>query len=166
MARTGIQYIGKGLAERYRKLARQLPEQVDAALYELAEEAQADFEKTTATWNNPPQFRIVERARSVTVATDDDRYRFVDKGTRPHLIRPKNKPFLAFQAGYRAKTSPRIIASRPGGKSGPTVFTQKPVHHPGTKARKFSVIIFAKYQEKVGPRVRQTLKAGVEAVGL
>lgn len=40
------------------------------------------------------------------------------------------------------------------------------VHHPGTKARRFTAILYTKYQKQTGPRVQKAIKAGVEAVGL
>lgn len=164
--RTGLQFIGTKVAAKFRKLAKELPEVVNAEMAAVANDAKGDFEKTTATWKNRPKFHIVRRPRSWTVTTDDPRYRFVDKGTRPHLIRPKGNKPLAFAAQYQAKTKPRVIASRAGGSSGPTVFTRKPVHHPGTKAREFSATIFAKWQRKTAPRVRKALKNGIQAVGL
>jgi hypothetical protein len=99
------------------------------------------------------------------VTTDDEIYNYVDKGTRAHIIRPRNANVLAFQGGYQAKTMPRVIASRPGGRSGPTVYAME-VHHPGTKAREFSKIIHAKWEKQTANRMRLALKKGLESVGL
>lgn len=166
MAPTGIRFIGTKVAKALRTLAKGLTVLVEDTMQGVAEQAQGDFEKTVKTWDNPPRFVIVRRPRSWTVTTDDERYLFVDKGTRPHLIKPKNNKPLAFAAQYQAKTRPRMIASRPGGPSGPTVFTMRPVHHPGTKARQFSDIIFKKWQKKTAPVMRKALGNGIQAVGL
>lgn len=58
---------------------------------------------------------------------------FVERGTRPHIIAPKNKPFLAW------KTEAWVFGYKAGLKVKPTgwVFTTKPVHHPGTKAYRY-----------------------------
>lgn len=57
---------------------------------------------------------------------------FVELGTRPHVIRPKNKKVLRFapRGGARLSGSPR---------SGGTVVFARRVHHPGTKAKPFMV---------------------------
>jgi len=72
------------------------------------------------------------------VWTDDPRYKWLDEGTKPHIIQPK-KPggILAFPSVFKPKTSPRRLPSQPGGSSGETVFA-KLVHHPGTEPRNYS----------------------------
>jgi hypothetical protein len=58
---------------------------------------------------------------------------FVEYGTRPHIIRPRNGKFLRFPANAR---SARLTGSvRRGGDA---VFARE-VHHPGTKPRPFLV---------------------------
>jgi hypothetical protein len=58
---------------------------------------------------------------------------FVEYGTRPHIIRPRNGKFLRFPANGR---SARLTGSvRRGGDA---VFARE-VHHPGTKPRPFLV---------------------------
>src|SRR3989304_5631888 len=124
-----LTFKGKGVAEKYRKLARQLPGVVNEALYDVAVDMRYDFEKTVATWKDKPSFEIIQMGRGYTVQTDDEKYLWVDQGTRAHAIEAAP---LVFQANYVAKTQPRVIGSRPGGKSGPTVFVMGIVQHPGT----------------------------------
>lgn len=161
-----IKFIGRGLAQKYKDLARQMPSVVEAELYSIAADAQKDFEKTTETWSNKPEFYIDERPRSLAVVTDDEIYHFVDKGTKPHKIPVGDKGFLAFRGGYQAKTTPRVIASRQGGASGGYVYTTKTIDHPGTEAREFSKIIHDKWEAQVVKRMRIALKGGIESVGL
>ena len=55
----------------------------------------------------------------------------VELGTRPHIIRPRNKKALAFApAGRRLSGSPR---------TGSSVVFAKKVNHPGTKAQPYMV---------------------------
>jgi hypothetical protein len=164
MANT-LKFVGTGLAKKYQTMARQMPTLIREAMLDVAGEAKTDFEKTVETWKNKPKFRIDERSRSYTVATDDEVYHFVDKGTKPHPIDPVNASMLAFRGGYQAKTTPRVIASRSGGASGPVIYTSH-VDHPGTKARNFSKLIHEKWQKKVAGYVRERLKQGIEAIGL
>jgi len=61
---------------------------------------------------------------------------YVERGTRPHIIAPKTKPFLAWPTeamvfGY--KTGVGGVKMKPTG----WVFTSKPVHHPGTRAYRY-----------------------------
>lgn len=160
-----IKFRGKGLAKKYRDMARKMPGLKWDTLFDIAEDAKADFEKTVDTWDNKPEFVVEKRPRSLVVKTDDKIYHFVDGGTRAHVIRPVNAPMLAFSGSYQAKTTPRVIASRPGGRSGPVVFAAE-VHHPGTEAREFSKIIHAKWERETVGRMREAFKNGLESVGL
>jgi len=66
-------------------------------------------------------------------------WRFVDRGTRRHVIRAKNPSGrLAFRMGGFAKTQPN--PPRYGGGRAATGALRRPqeVNHPGTKARHFS----------------------------
>lgn len=66
----------------------------------------------------------VERRRTLTlrsiytIGSDVEYADMVHGGTRPHIIRPRNRQYLRFQVGGR------------------TVYA-KVVHHPGTRARPF-----------------------------
>lgn len=160
-----IKFLNKGLGKRYQDLARKVPEIKERVLREVAQSAQSDFEKTVATWDNPPEFEIEERPRSYAVVTDDERYKFVDQGTRPHVIKPTNGNYLAFQGGYQAKTTPRVIGSRSGGPSGAVVFTQV-VNHPGIEAREFTKTIYDKWQDEFPERMQEAINQGMESVGL
>ena len=160
-----LTFKGKGLSKKYQAMAKAMPTLVRDEMMSIARDAQEDFEKTVVTWKNKPAFYIDERPRSYVVETDDEIYGFVDKGTKPHKIEPVNANALAFQGGYQAKTTPRVIASRPGGPSGSVVFAAS-VQHPGTEARGFTKIILTRWQKQVEPRMRAALKGGIEAVGL
>jgi hypothetical protein len=160
-----IRFLNKGLAKKYQNLARRIPSIKDDTMTSIAEDAKKDFEATTETWKNKPVFEIVKQPRSYIVVTKDPVYAYVDKGTKPHRIRPVNANVLAFQGGYQAKTTPRVIASRSGGPSGPVVFSVG-VMHPGTEARQFTKTILDKWQKKVAPTMRIALKGGLESVGL
>lgn len=55
--------------------------------------------------------------------------RYVEYGTPPHIIEPKNREALAFEPGKKARLES-------GGKKGATVFAKK-VNHPGTRPQPF-----------------------------
>lgn len=130
---------------------KKLERNVKSTLLAAAKGAQVDFKVTTQTWDHKPDFAIRQQSEQVIVSTDDEIYGYVSGGTKPHDIAPKNKRRLAFQTQYRAKTSPRQIASSSGGSSGPFVLAKK-VRHPGTKARDFDQVIADKWQKEL-PRI-------------
>lgn len=130
-----------------------------------------DYEKTVRTWEHEVDFKGEVNDKpatiSVSVSTDDPIYGYVDKGTKPHIIRPKktNKSGrLFFQSKYKSKTTPRIINSHKGGSSGDTVVA-KAVHHPGTEAREFTHTIQAKYQPKLKKEMDKAITRAAKKSG-
>lgn len=115
-----------------------------------------DYERTVRTWNEKPEFETVESLKggpTLLVGTDDVVYKYVDEGTKAHIIRAKNAPRLAFPSVYRAKTDPGKLDAHAGGPSGDTVFAVQ-VQHPGTEPRDFTKII----QEKWEPKFREAMQ--------
>lgn len=138
------------------------------ALRKAGTQIKQDFEQTTATWKHKPKFEILISLAgggpTLLVDTNDRVYGYVNRGTKPHPIRPKRAKALAFQSGYQAKTAPGVIGSGPGGPFGDTVFS-KGVRHPGTKARKFDEAIKKKREKWFKGQMEQALKAGVAKSG-
>ncbi len=125
-----------------------------------------DFEETTKTWTNKPEFQMVYAVRpngpEVLVGTDDKIYGYVNEGTKPHPIFPVRAKALRFQSGYAAKTVPGQLYSQAGGPFGATVF-RAGVMHPGTKARKFDDIIQKLWESKFKTRIEQAMREAAEA---
>lgn len=59
---------------------------------------------------------------------------FVELGTKPHVIRPRNRRVLS----WPANASGRRLSGRARSNAGPRVFARK-VNHPGTRAQPFLV---------------------------
>ena len=135
-------------------------QEMHAAALVLMANMTKDFNKTTRTWQHNVDFdgKVQDKLDeiSVQVSTKDEIYGYVDKGTKPHIIKPRRGKLLAFKNRYKAKTTPRVINSHKGGASGKTVYA-KVVHHPGTDAREFSHLIQAKYQ----PRLKKDIEAAI-----
>lgn len=138
------------------------------AMEEAAKGITADFEKTTATWKHQPEFKSavdIGKTVNLVVGTTDEIYGYVDKGTRPHIIRPKKAKALAFPGGkYTPKTKPRFIGSMAGGSSGATVFSQE-IHHPGTKARKFTEELFKRWRNRIYDSVSKAFSRAAKLSG-
>ena len=99
--------------------------------------------------------------RVAYVFTNDEIYKFVDKGTAPHIIMAKHRMRpLVFQTGYKAKTAPGTIGSRAGGPFGPTVRALV-VHHPGTEARRFTETIQKKWEKDITRAMADVVKNAV-----
>jgi hypothetical protein len=114
---------------------------------------QREFEKTVRTWQGErPKFEVLigltgKDATAVIGPTGSDKavskWTFLDEGTKPHAIKPKKKPALAFRSGFQAKTTPNLITSSTGGSFGPFVHLRKgqSVKHPGIKPRNWTKIV-------------------------
>lgn len=125
----------------------------ERAMQEVATGLTKDFEKTTATWEHEVEFEstvTVGKTVNLTVGTDDEIYRYVDKGTRRHFIKPKKAGgVLAFPGGkYRAKSKPRFIGSMAGGSSGATAFS-KGHWVSGIKPRKWTEELFKRWRSRI-----------------
>lgn len=113
-----------------------------------------DFKKTVRTWRRKVGFSKVGPRNvgggvlAVDVFTEDEIYFFVERGTKAHIIRPRNAARLSFRSGYSAKTRPGVVGSRAGGPKGPFV-TARAVLHPGTQARNFAPTIAKRRQRNL-----------------
>lgn len=144
----------KGLAAQFKAA----PDAVQRGMREAAEAAKADFEQTVATWKHQPSFTIQpDGAAGFMVGTDDEIYRYVDEGTKPHVIVVKRARFLRFAPGGQPKTSPGRLTSAPGAAGNGAVF-RKRVNHPGTKARLFTQQLAQRWQRGVQPYIRAALE--------
>ena len=71
-----------------------------------------------------PTFAIVEASANYAA--------YVELGTKPHTIRPKNASVLAWPANSSDRRLSGRARTKGGKRSGPSIFA-KVVHHPGTK---------------------------------
>lgn len=133
-----------------------------------AKAVEKDYKATTATWEHKVEFETVialdKTKAEFLVGTDDPIYNYVDKGTKPHIIRPKKAKVLRFQSGYSSKTKPNVIGSTAGGASGDIVFASV-VNHPGTEARNFSKVINAKHKKTFKNRMHEAMRRAREKSG-
>lgn len=69
---------------------------------------------------------------SYTIVTAAGAAPFLEFGTRPHVIRPRNKKMLS----WPANASGRRLSGRARTNAGPRIFARK-VNHPGTRPQPF-----------------------------
>lgn len=135
------------------------------SLNAVAKGAKIDFQVTSRTWTNKPEFTIEtpDPARRI-VGTSDKVYGFVDKGTRPHIIVPRRggKGRLTWiGTAYKAKTKPGYIGSKNSSNNNTIVYT-KLVQHPGTEARKFTLTIRDKWAKEMKIRMQSAILAATK----
>lgn len=150
---------GKRLLDAARMLA-----EIEKVRKETATDILNDYKKTTATWKHRVQWYSTRRGNDYHIGTKDEIYGFVEGGTRPHEILPKRKGgrLRFFRTGFRPKSRVGYIASYAGATANADLTYSKGVHHPGTKARKFSEKIVEKWRKEWAIRVRAAIKKAVE----
>jgi hypothetical protein len=136
----------QAIKPKYFLRPKQLEEALDKTVEAAAWEAQALFVKTAEKWTKKPLFYVRKLGKGAAeVKTDSKVYRFVDLGTKPHVIVPRVKTILKFAVGGSPKTKVRTLKSY-SGKLGKTIAWAHRVNNPGIKARQFSI--------RVGEEVR------------
>lgn len=135
---------------------------VQSTLNGVAKAVKVDYNVTQRTWKNKAEFTIEKTdAETRVVSTDNVIYGYVEKGTKPHIIRPRGRRALTWiGTAYRAKTKPGVIGSSQGGNNNSIVYT-KLVQHPGTAARNFTVAIQAKWSKEMVIRMEKALADAV-----
>lgn len=109
------------------------------ALTGAAKGAKRDFDVTTQTWKNRPQFTIESSPGKRIVSTTSDIYRYVTRGTRVR--------YAVMSPDFMPKTRPGFIGSNMG--KGGVVSISKLHPMPGIKARRFEQAIAAKWRKEL-----------------
>ena len=130
---------------------------IQAELEKVGKDIVKDFEKTTSTWTDKPEFEMLtdDNPPSVLVATDDKIYGYVSGGTRVRYATMTNP--------FQAKTQPGVIGSRAG--VGGMLFISKKHPRPGIKARKFEQTIQKKWKSNFKKRMEKAMSAGLKKSG-
>jgi len=125
---------------------------INDALDEAAEETAEWMLKPTEFWSYPPAIKIEEGHYSRTITTSDDRYNWIDKGTKARIIRPRRpNGRLMFFTGGTPKTKRGAMKGYAGTHGTEKKFA-KAVRYPGIKARKFSEQT-KKHMDKRWPKI-------------
>lgn len=144
-----------------------LPDFQQIAKTELRREVVAvkrELSLPTKRWKHTVVFydRSASGAQSsgVDVGTENKIYGYVDRGTRPHIIRPKKAKSLAFNSVFRAKTKPDSLNSAVGSSKPPKVYAQE-VRHPGTRARGFTKLVLRRSRLRFAKNVDKAVRLAV-----
>ena len=146
--------------------------EVRRALVRTEQPVLKEFEKVVANWEHKPRFIAKRVGYTIEVRPTGPNakiYRYVDEGTRPHTIRPRNAPALSFVWGgpgsYVPKTKPIGQFGGPGiVRGGERVYAQE-VHHPGTEARDFATIIGLEMAPVLAKAIRDAVSRVFQRTG-
>lgn len=150
-----------------------------------------ELDRVVANWTNKPSFKvrvaynykpagrfyggapfkkgdITLGYRVLGTRKAQEIFNWVNLGTRPHKIRAKNAPRLAFMWGgpgsYKAKTTPggrSLKFGGPGAVVGGTLHRPMEVNHPGTEPRDIDGYIQRKVQTKFKRAIQTAVKRGI-----
>jgi len=136
------------------KLKRVIENVLDAR----AADIKVDFKVTTFTWKNKPDFTISTKPGERLIYTTNLIYKFITRGTRPHIIRARRVRMLRFfRTGFRAKSRVRYIGSNQGARASKDLTYRVFVKHPGFPAREFDKEIAEKWQKQLPKMMQQEL---------
>lgn len=131
-----------------------------------------DMEALTSTWDKQPTYKVQTHVTarvpspSVEVFTTDKRWKWIDKGTKPHAIwagaytGKSRSRTLAFPSTFAPKSRPNKLRAYKGRSSGPTIFRPY-VEHPGTKPRNWTRLLEKKHEK----RFRRTMEKAMVLAG-
>lgn len=122
---------------------------VESAMTGTAKAVKVDFDVTTQTWKDRPEFTIEKSPLERRVYTEDDIYRYVSRGTS---IR-----YAHMSDDFAPKTRNGWIGSNKG--KGGLAFISKKNPRPGIKAREFEKVIGEKWQKEFPVNLQRAIDA-------
>ena len=136
--------IRSTVRRRMIKLEIGFKEELKTELEPVAKKLTTKFRRAVSNWTAKPIFsyRITIGRKSIRLTVFPkgaarQQFLWVDRGTQPYTIYPKNGAFLRFQPGYNAKTQPITRFGVGDGSRFGGWISAKVVNHPGIRARKF-----------------------------
>ena len=90
------------------------------------------------------------------------KWKWLDEGTRPHVIRARRAPLLRFRLGYNPGTRPGTLTTRGSYYVGAHWRSAKLVHHPGTKAREWSLLVQQRRRKPFIKRMNTAVRVGMK----
>lgn len=155
-------------------LARQkkaIEREVTQELRDTGQEGVSHFNKVTRSWSHQIKFRAETKLQpslyTVKIAPQGrhkNLWIWTDLGTKPHVIRAKNAPFLKFQTGYSARTAPVAQFNQGTGQSFGEWRQVTEVDHPGNEPRKFTETFMKKLTPSLQDRIQAAVKRGIAKV--
>lgn len=140
------------------------------------EEAIPEFEKVTTGWRGERPYWIqIYRAGGTWLenliqpqepdSPSAQKWKWLDLGTRPHVIAPKKEGgLLVFPSNYHAGSYPGVLGTVPAHSGGKLIFA-KEVMHPGTEPRGWTEMLVKKLQDSYYERAQVGFEEAASASG-
>ena len=124
-----------------------------AAVDEVVDNVEQDWHRVAETWEHKPRYqrastKLTGGIVSGSIYSTDKNLIRLNNGTPPHLF--GHGKLMSFHPKYRAKTTPGMIVSFPGGKpkgKKGKIVRRGPFKSKGIRARKFDAMIAAKHRK-------------------
>lgn len=154
------------LADRLRAFQRQFHIEVVNEMQEVGKDIRREFKGVVDDWEHKPTFtsRVIERPRYIRAEVlvggqHKQIWRYVDEGTRPHVILPRKEGGrLIFRTGYSPRTLPIAQAHVGTGIASGNFVSVQQVNHPGTEARDFGKQIAEDYKPEFRRRIENAFR--------
>lgn len=129
----------------------------------IADNLRAQAKATVKTWEKQPQIKVKRKTTGdeIYVMLEIESWAkpiwtYLDKGTKPHTITPKNAPFLVFrQEGFTAKTKVNQFLSKAGSEASGELQFRLSVKHTGNEARNWSKMMLKRGNKKLDELVKK-----------
>lgn len=145
--------------------------EIEAGLKRAGTKDRRLLEQTTQHWAKKPKWITdigFAKGDAVIMSYIQDAdarqiWDWINEGTDPHWIYPVRANMLRFNSQFRSQSAPNRLQTTKG-HSGPPVAYAKAVHHPGIKARRWTIIViqqrYKDFREEMNIATKKALKAG------
>jgi len=167
----GLTVTFKGIKPQRLKVDA-ITEELMFALQEEGREHIKQLKRTVATWRKKPEFEYlldIDPSEAVVISGPvgdlAQKWEWLDRGVRPHIIAARRKPRLAFKTrSFRAKTKPGRISAFRGRAARPPWAFPKKVRHPGIEARRWSELLSKRRKRPFQRRIIKAMQDGAKKV--
>lgn len=141
------------------EIAKNTKRAVEAEIKKQHKKTITELKRQTSYWKRPVDFEIEETKEGATISTYDPRYTWVDEGTNPHKIEPRNKRVLRWLPGSRVRNE---IARRNNMADRQDVAQFTPsVQHPGIRPRHFTDYVMKRREKQINKAILAVLEKAI-----
>lgn len=140
--------------------------EVAREMVQIGKDLRKEHQDVVSDWEHKPDFAATTQFAQGSIGVDikvkgqhKKIWRYVDEGTRPHLILPRVPGGrLKFRTGYSPRTLPIAQAHMGTGTASGAFVSAEQVNHPGTEAREFGKTIAEDYKPEFRRRIENAFR--------
>lgn len=147
---------------------KEIAKEIESELRATGQELKTSHDKVVREWTHRPSFKAqysthaaIQSVKITPQGIHKNLWIWVDRGTKPHVIRAVNAPFLKFQSGYSARTAVGAKSAQGTGQRFGSWVQKTEVNHPGTEARDFSKTFMDELSPSFEDRINAAVKRGL-----